>query len=403
MGGDPLELGRRAALIGQANSEDQVAIDQFEASISDLTAHRNEMHAARTAQARTLRLLTDRRRTLDTLARLARAGRGPRRGPIRAGRRDPPPAGRGHLPGRDPAHGRRPDLGGAFHTRARTRGPPPQPAPPAGSGGVSPYHDQPFLVCTRAAGERRRLRRGQCRRRLLRRLPVRAHDLERHGFARRPARPDRRPCRRGRRSPTRTNWRGRSTSGKATRPGAVAASGRSRRTVASVRTASGVVAMRATRRRGCSRRVTRAEVGRRQVEQLRDLVGDGDAVQPRRLRRRDPVRRVLDRQRVTRARPRAAAHASRYVSGAGLAADRPARGHHERETLAEPAAARGVRRPSRPASSMRSRAPSPAASASASHAQHPGAGAARERGARRGARAGIRSWRRGRPAGRPAR
>ena len=56
------------------------------------------------------------------------------------------------------------------------------PAPPAGT---NPHHNDPFLVCTRAARERRRLRRGEPRR-LLRRVPVLATDLGCHREPRRP-------------------------------------------------------------------------------------------------------------------------------------------------------------------------------------------------------------------------
>ena len=65
MGGDPLELGRRAALIGQANANGQVAIDELEAAIGDLHARQRELHKAQAAQSATLRDLAGRRRTLD--------------------------------------------------------------------------------------------------------------------------------------------------------------------------------------------------------------------------------------------------------------------------------------------------------------------------------------------------
>ena len=150
MGGDPLELGRRAALIGQANSEDQVAIDQFEAAIADLTARRNEMHAARTAQARLLKVLTDRRHTLDTeLASLELgAAHAEARSELAAAIRRQQDAATSQA-------ATRPTVVALTSAAPSTPAPAPvapapQPAPPAGSGGVSPYHDQPFLVCTRA-------------------------------------------------------------------------------------------------------------------------------------------------------------------------------------------------------------------------------------------------------------
>ena len=134
MGGDPLELGRRAALIGQANSAGQLVIDQLEASISDLDRHRAEIHDVRTAQTRTLRLLAHRRRTLDTLLASLELGS---------------------------AHAEaRSELAAAIsrHQDAATAATRPtvvaltsaSPAPAPSGSGLSPYHDQPFLVCTRA-------------------------------------------------------------------------------------------------------------------------------------------------------------------------------------------------------------------------------------------------------------
>src|SRR3954470_1528871 len=43
MGDDPLEIGRRAALIGQANANGRAVIDALEASISDLDTQRAEL------------------------------------------------------------------------------------------------------------------------------------------------------------------------------------------------------------------------------------------------------------------------------------------------------------------------------------------------------------------------
>ena len=127
-----------AALIGQANSEDQVAIDQFEAAIADLTARRNEMHAARNAQARLLKVLTDRRHTLDTeLASLELgAAHAEARSELAAAIRRQ----------QDEATSQaatRPTVVALTSAAPSTPAPAPvaptpQPAPPAGSGGVSP-------------------------------------------------------------------------------------------------------------------------------------------------------------------------------------------------------------------------------------------------------------------------
>ena len=192
MGGDPLELGRRAALIGQANSDGQAAIDQLEASIADLTARRNELHAARTRAGATA--AGPRRPAPHPRhgARLARA----------AARPTPRPASELAAAIRrqqDEATARprpRPTVVALTSAAPSTPAPAPaaatpRPAPPAGSGGVSPHHDEPFLVCTRAResdGDYSVVSPAA----LLRRVPVRAHHLERHGVARRPARPRRR-------------------------------------------------------------------------------------------------------------------------------------------------------------------------------------------------------------------
>ena len=89
--------------------------------------------------------------------------------------------------------------------------------------GVHPMHDHPFLVCTRNRESRGQLRRRQFVRPLLRRVPVPPRHVGRHGDPRRPARPWSACCRTRRRSTTRTTSPGRSTSGRATHPGAAAA------------------------------------------------------------------------------------------------------------------------------------------------------------------------------------
>jgi peptidoglycan hydrolase CwlO-like protein len=153
MGGDPLELGRRAALIGQANTEGQAVIDQLEASIADLNARRAELHAARSAQTQTLRFLTRQRRALDTL--LASLELGSAHAEARA---ELAAALRRHQDEALAQAATRPTVvaltavSPATPTPAPASSPvvAPTPAPPSGSGGVSSVHDEPFLVCTRA-------------------------------------------------------------------------------------------------------------------------------------------------------------------------------------------------------------------------------------------------------------
>jgi len=148
MGGDPLELGRRAALIGQANAQGQVIIDELNAAISDLTARRNAIHAAQTAQTRTLQALASRRRILDDeLASLELgSARAAARSELAAAIRRQ----------QDAAAATRPTVvaltsdAAAPSTTVPSTPTPVGPVAPLPSGQVSPYHDEPFLVCTRA-------------------------------------------------------------------------------------------------------------------------------------------------------------------------------------------------------------------------------------------------------------
>src|SRR5436190_4604612 len=47
IGNDPLELGRRAALISHANAEGESAIEALKSSVADLTARRDQLRSAR--------------------------------------------------------------------------------------------------------------------------------------------------------------------------------------------------------------------------------------------------------------------------------------------------------------------------------------------------------------------
>ena len=143
MGGDPLELGRRAALIGQSNANGQVAIDELEAAITDLHARRDQLHRAKSAQTRALGELAARRRTLDReLGSLeltsARAAARTRLAAAVVSANDPAPIAA-------PT--------GPAVVVAQLPAPPAPPAPTVISApidtGVNPHHDDPFLVCTR--------------------------------------------------------------------------------------------------------------------------------------------------------------------------------------------------------------------------------------------------------------
>jgi hypothetical protein len=106
------------------------------------------MHAARTAQARLLKVLTDRRHSLDTeLASLELgAAHAEARSELAAAIRRQQDEATSQAATRPTVVA----LTSAAPSTPAPAAPAPQPAPPAGSGGVSPYHDQPFLVCTRA-------------------------------------------------------------------------------------------------------------------------------------------------------------------------------------------------------------------------------------------------------------
>ena len=66
VGNDPLEVERRAALLGPANSDGQHAIDELTASVSDLAARRAELRSTRAELTHAQQDLATRRHTLDT-------------------------------------------------------------------------------------------------------------------------------------------------------------------------------------------------------------------------------------------------------------------------------------------------------------------------------------------------
>jgi hypothetical protein len=148
LGNDPLETGRRAALIAQANSEGQQAIDALNASVADLTARRDQLRTARDDLTRTLRDLTGRRKALDaqlTTLQLRSAPAAERTVLAaeirRAAQIAPNEATTRSAPATAPTLATEAQL--ADITSAA-------PAPPSDTNAVSPHHDHPFLVCTRA-------------------------------------------------------------------------------------------------------------------------------------------------------------------------------------------------------------------------------------------------------------
>lgn len=142
-GKNPLEVGRRAALIGQANSESQRAIDALSASVADLKARRDDLEHARQDLTKSLHDLASGRATLDAqLATLQlRSASAADRTLLAAeiGRTRVAPANA--------------VTGAATVAATPTTQPAATPvvvAPPSNSGRVSSHHDDPFLVCTRA-------------------------------------------------------------------------------------------------------------------------------------------------------------------------------------------------------------------------------------------------------------
>ena len=151
LGGSALELGRRAQLIGSANADRQLAIDEFEAAISDLEVRRGELGVARKAQARTLHDLAQRRRTLDTqlVSLQFQSARAQRRAALAAAIRHATPT-----PTPTATTAAEPTRSAALDVTAPL--PPSAPAEvatspvaPVETGSVSSHHDDRFLVCTR--------------------------------------------------------------------------------------------------------------------------------------------------------------------------------------------------------------------------------------------------------------
>jgi peptidoglycan hydrolase CwlO-like protein len=139
---DPLEVARKTALISQANQDDQVVIDELEAAIGDLTARHAALEAARAKQAATLDDLAAKRQELDArLASLSRQAAHATAGSELAS---------SVRSTSEPATTAAPDTSDATSpTETTDTATLPVVAPPS-HGSVSPVHNQPFLVCTRA-------------------------------------------------------------------------------------------------------------------------------------------------------------------------------------------------------------------------------------------------------------
>jgi hypothetical protein len=145
-GNDPLEVGRRAALVGHANAEGQHAIEELRSSVADLSARRDELKSARAELDRTMTDIKTNRSALDAaLAALQlKSARAARRAVLAT----------------DLAHNSSSRALAEPATLAASTAPttvapvassgPTSVDPPPDSGAVSPHHNDPFLVCTRA-------------------------------------------------------------------------------------------------------------------------------------------------------------------------------------------------------------------------------------------------------------
>ena len=144
-GTDPLEIGRRAALTGQANTESQKAIDALSTSVADLKARRNDLDRARADLAKTLHELESRRASLDAqLATLQlRSANAADRTLLAA------EIGRTRTALAQDSSGATATATPATTTQ-RVAAAPVALVAPSNVGRVSSHHDDPFLVCTRA-------------------------------------------------------------------------------------------------------------------------------------------------------------------------------------------------------------------------------------------------------------
>lgn len=138
-GTSAIDVGRRAQLIDEANASNRAALDELNASLTDLRIQRKQLEAERAHEQKLLDSVANERATLDAqLASLrAQADR-----EARAAASSRPRVQRHrHVSASSPAVQPPTAPGGGVSVGS--------PPPPSG-GGVSSHHDDPFLVCTRA-------------------------------------------------------------------------------------------------------------------------------------------------------------------------------------------------------------------------------------------------------------
>jgi hypothetical protein len=137
MGDDALESARRAELIDHANEESQRAIDALNAATDDLAAKRDDLAARRDEEKAALAEVANERTVLDQqLANLRSQATREQRVAGSA------VSSRTKVTKRSAAAVR--------PVVADVASPALTPTTPPASGGVSPHHNDPFLVCTRA-------------------------------------------------------------------------------------------------------------------------------------------------------------------------------------------------------------------------------------------------------------
>ncbi len=143
-GSDAIDSARRAELIDHANAQNEQAVSNLQASLEDLRAQEKAMSAQRASLAHALRDVASQRATLDAQFSSLES----------QAQRDAKAAAVVETVRRAAAAAAAPSASSptALPTRPVTvvSSSPPPVSPPPSNGSVSPHHDDPFLVCTRA-------------------------------------------------------------------------------------------------------------------------------------------------------------------------------------------------------------------------------------------------------------
>jgi peptidoglycan hydrolase CwlO-like protein len=147
-GDNALDSARRAHLVDDANAGGEAAIDKLTLVVDDLNAQRRNLQAQQAEQQKILKEVAAQRTTLDAeLARVRLSARQEASAAANAARDRAARAG-AHVRALTSARG--PDVLAAPTGPAITAVSSVVVSAPADSGRVSPHHNDPFLVCTRA-------------------------------------------------------------------------------------------------------------------------------------------------------------------------------------------------------------------------------------------------------------